>query len=234
MWGFLRLRLGDREYLKDYCFSMWEDYVDYMLGEKVLNITMSSPDLKTMNRPSWTLFLSYDYEFRRRFALAFNEKRGTLAELMKHVHTTDVYQLKFLTPLAIQAGEAAAKAAATSAASSSKGWLAEPVNSWPEQRRQRQQPDQQPQWPTKRDADICFGFNKGYCNWGDSCRKAHRCLQCGGNHPVTECKNVPAGGYVWPAQGDAKGSASVAKGPGKGADKGAGKGKNGKKGNQGN
>ena len=63
----------------------------------------------------------------------------------------------------------------------------------PPQKRVRQD-ESKSQWdePCRK-----FNFNDGKCTFGASCRLPHRCLACGGAHPVTRCfklrgRNEPA------------------------------------------
>lgn len=43
--------------------------------------------------------------------------------------------------------------------------------------------------PDQRKKGTCFKFNKGsgLCTYGAHCRFLHRCAECGGEHPATQC-----------------------------------------------
>ena len=198
LWGYIRLKVGARAYLDGYEFILWEDYADYILGDKVAAISVAHPTLKMSCRPTWQLVLSYEFEFRKQLAWAFNNRSGTLADHMEWVKKeTDVYQLHFLTPLSLQAGEAAAQAgsgsqtvASAAAAEVHSGPPAVPAGRRARAARAKAAADQGT--PTDISKQFCFAFQNNSVCKNPQCPRLHRCSQCNGkNHGYARCPNKP-------------------------------------------
>lgn len=206
MWELLRLRLPGKSYLIGYDMRLWEKYVEYLLGERVYGIDTKSVVSADVCKPPWSLVLEYDVEFRKRFAWAFNNKDGTLETFMKFAYDdTAVYQVRFLSPLSISAGTAAAKAAAEAAGSSGARAVAAhgpppspAANPGGRSRGKGASKGKAGSDPAKSAAiranQICYKYQKGKCT-DARCERRHVCIQCdSASHGAKDCKAKSAGG----------------------------------------
>ena len=115
MWEYVRLKSPALSFLRAFDMDIWDRYADFLLGETVFGLQLDSETVGTTIRPSWALLLEFDFEFRKKVAWTYNTKGSSMADCFKTVYAdTTLYQTKFLSPMALHAGAAAARASAGS------------------------------------------------------------------------------------------------------------------------
>ena len=211
-WEFIRLKLPGKPYLQGYEMSLWDNYADFILGEKVAKLELKSGCGGMICRPSWSLVLEFDFEFRDRVSYAFNNKQGTLEEFFNFAYEDSVcYNTKLLTPLAMHAGIAAANATlanapkgaapVTSSSASSSTELPAVVeiptnkdgkgNGKGGKRKQKGDKNTPDAVVAQQ---VCWKFNKGTCK-DANCKRRHVCTLCqSSEHGARTCPNKKAKG----------------------------------------
>ena len=91
--------------IRDVTPTVFSQYADYLLGERVWKLAARGPDGGEVSGPSWALLLAYEFEIRSHAANLMSEDGLSLVEaLKKSMEDTTVRDLYFLTPLKMSLG----------------------------------------------------------------------------------------------------------------------------------
>lgn len=217
MWELIRLRSKGKPYLKDYDMRIWDRHVEFLLGDTVYGIKITATGCNTTCTASWGLVLEYDLELRKRFTWAFNNMDGKLVDFLRFArkdHST--YQLRFLNPLSVEAGAAAAKAlveGSQATSSHATAWTSTPAAvatagppppvpaaAVPKKgkakgagkgAKDKKEVKGMGKDKGKKEGienQICYRFQRGKC-FETSCPRRHICNRCGNHlHGEKECR----------------------------------------------
>ena len=112
-WEFARLRLPGKAFFQDYHMRMWDNYVEWLLGEDVYENFVHDDSGQVSYRPSWKIFTDFEYQVRKRMCYEVNNNglslKAGLDTAMAHMPTMTKY---WTLPVSL--------AAASSVGSSSK------------------------------------------------------------------------------------------------------------------
>jgi hypothetical protein len=106
-WCMIAAKFKYKTFLMDMAPKCWEDYVDYLLGERVfrMEIPKLGEDGTVPLDPPWQIILSYDFALRREaFARVRDDSTGvlTLAKALLEVcRDPELKELHFTSPLAL-------------------------------------------------------------------------------------------------------------------------------------
>ena len=104
-WMLIATKFRHKSFLVDLSLKDFEDFIDYMLGERVLR--MQVPDAQgamTDLSPSWHIFLAYDYALRKEVFEIVRDSMGvtTIKEALKSVvKDAELKGIHFTAPIAL-------------------------------------------------------------------------------------------------------------------------------------
>jgi hypothetical protein len=102
-WLFMAAKFRNRAWLAGLTPSCWVKYVEYLLGEKVLNLTVNrsdSVDHPTAVNPSWNILLSYELAMRKKVIKWAMEGKHSISNGLSLVTSdTELKELAFITPM---------------------------------------------------------------------------------------------------------------------------------------
>jgi len=105
-WLMLATKFTNKGYLKDVCPTEWTRYVDYFLGEKVLNLKVPSQVDETLQplNPPWSVVLHYEYECRKAAFKQVREKGLPMMQaLLESIRDPELKEIHFTSPIALGA-----------------------------------------------------------------------------------------------------------------------------------
>ena len=103
-WLFIATKMHNKPWLQKLSPQTWSKYADYLLGEKVYNLTIPGHDDKSSTpvRPPWPVILHYEQQIRKK---AFREVResGTRINdaLVAARRDSELKEIHFASPLAL-------------------------------------------------------------------------------------------------------------------------------------
>jgi len=104
-WEMVHLKGAGRAILRDYSTLVFQNHVNYILGDECLLIAEANPTMAY--GPSWDLLMKYEFEIRRRAVRKVNEGGATLAEAMLEARQAMDHRTSyFITPLAMPSSRA--------------------------------------------------------------------------------------------------------------------------------
>ena len=185
MWCFLAAKFRNREMLRGMSPACWDDYVNYLLGDKcyLMKIHGGKGNEAAPLRPPWHILINFEHELRREAVKrARNENRplkDTLPEVRRGISRAPSHcspgpsrwATSVLGSRRARPG-AKAKAKAGRRASSPRPGLEMAAQGWQRQATERRTPDGR---------EICFAFNAQGCD--GSCGRIHVCRVKGCNEP---------------------------------------------------
>jgi hypothetical protein len=216
LWLFLSLKFTNRAWLVGISPRVFDDYVDYFLGKKVMLLEICNADGgKYSLNPPWAIILSYELECRKSALVRVVEKGLTFAAaLAEAVRDPELKELAFTSPVAHLG-----RSGGHSSASGSKPVIKNHAKAG-------QHLVDNPNFPFKKNASssggkgkgkgkkgkgggkgkgkggkqkqafatpdgqhICFSYNSsGGCN-DPNCTRVHVCRNwgCYGDHPAVSC-----------------------------------------------
>ena len=212
-WEYVRLKVP-KDFLADFDLHLYSEYADWLLGDKVAGLCVSSPGSAATCKPSWALVLSFDFEFRKRVAHEANSKKGDLKSFFEAAYKDEtLYNTCLLTPLSLDAGASAARALLSSsslshpAQSSSSSGFADTSFGVPfppvppkakgakgkgskKDKKGKGKGDKKGKGKGSKDqgiaGNVCWRFNRGRCP--GKCGRIHACLTCWSpDHGSHEC-----------------------------------------------
>jgi hypothetical protein len=215
-WEFTRLTFPAKSYLVDYTHNIWDDHVEWLLGDEIYENTILGASGEEIYRPSWQILLEYDYQVRQRACHEVNMNNMTLARALKSARAHGPTERKYFTlPVSLAA------ASQTKLTSSSRGRSRSPRSERPRdiatephahskgkgQGRHDSKPNNNSggkgggkqnskseksnnrkfeNATTPDGREKCFRYNKKTGCPGN-CGRVHVCLMCNEPHPKTEC-----------------------------------------------
>ena len=197
-WVFTSFQQTGNKILANLDPTIFDTYVNYLLGEHVWGLTAKGADGSTFGGPSWALLLSYEHEIRSH---AYEEAiKGTpLASALRMAWKDETIKGRyFATPLALQHTKRLLDPAArlpppkfqrqgSAAAHAAQDWARPDAGGAPRGKgrgkgkakgkpRAGAPPNCASQTPEGK--KICYDFNGSGCDRGDKCRFAHVCGVC--------------------------------------------------------
>ena len=112
-WEYVRLKHSSKAYLEGLGPEIWQEYVEWLLGEEVYQNGARNEKDEVIYRPSWATLLTYDFQVRRKALRDVNAGRiASIAEALRKARGDEVTRSKyFLTPVSLAAGAAVAREA---------------------------------------------------------------------------------------------------------------------------
>ena len=108
-WTFLASKYKNRQFFKDMSPQIWQDYTNWLLGERVYLMQIPVPQGKRGKmeqqafRPSWVVMLNVEYELRREAVKkAFKESRDLKSTLQEVMECAQLKEQYFTSPTALQ------------------------------------------------------------------------------------------------------------------------------------
>ena len=192
-------RFKSKQWLQDLKLSDFEQFVNYILGEKVAQLTVPTThqpaDVPTLT-PPWDVVLAYEHRLRKEAFRMVNEQGSTLsAALASVIASAELKETYFTTPLALSIIERPCKW------HKGKGKDNKGGAKWGGKGKDRKGgkggksasdpalKGLQLVWRTPEGRDICFAFNSQGCT-NPSCERLHVCRVkgCYQPHAATEHK----------------------------------------------
>lgn len=201
----LGLRHTNRPTLQGYTPQTTEDYLGYLLGEFVWQLTGRAADGSTVLSPAWSQLLVYDFNIRKKAFFLMNDI-GTpfVTALSEAWHCPVVKERYFTTPVALSStmkrpfafnddpnlpkaqkttkgkgggGQGRGKGSGKSGGKGKKGGKQGGKGSG----------------KGGQDKALCFAYNNDWerCR-RQNCPFQHICSRCSGKHPVYQCSNSEA------------------------------------------
>ena len=203
-WLCMAARYKAKSWLHGLTPEPFNRFVDFILGEKVLNIQVPSlqGDGHQKVKPDWSIVLSFEQKLRKE-AMKLVVKDGvTLAEsLQRVIRDAELKETYFTTPVAL-------RAAMSSPSDGSHPFKFQRFNnkggggkSFTPKGRGKGQKGKgkeirkelaglQLAWRTPDNRELCFSYNTGSCN--GKCDRVHQCRVkgCYGDHPAIKHKEL--------------------------------------------
>ena len=192
---------------------MWEDHVDWVMGDKVAGREISGIDGKVKKTPSWTLVLHYEEKLREKAAKLMSEShrsggvRHDISTALKAARESrELLEDEFLDKLRFQEPAPRTKERARG----SREAASSPSPPAPKDRKRgdkgagkgkgnnrgggKRPPaagnNKVLHTKTKDKKNICFAFNRAEGCSRPECGMAHVCQIClGGKHGMHDCRN---------------------------------------------
>ena len=99
-WQMVHLKGAARSVLADYSLTVFEEHVNYILGDDCFLIAEANPSMPY--GPSWELLMKYEHEIRKLAIRKVNEDGATLASAMAQARSSVEHRSMFLiAPLAM-------------------------------------------------------------------------------------------------------------------------------------
>ena len=109
MWTFLASKYKNRQFFKDMNPQIWQDYTNWLLGERVYLMQIPVPQGKGGKmeqqalRPPWVVMLNFEFELRREAVKrAFKESRDLKSTLQEVMECAQLKEQFFTSPIALQ------------------------------------------------------------------------------------------------------------------------------------
>lgn len=185
--------------------QLWQEYLEYVLGEFVLGLHAYDASGSRVGSPPWSLVLSYEHEMRKHMCRLMQKRGMPLPEALRSAMQDAVLKERyFTTPLATHA--AAARGHAQKAAGpppEKKARVGDKRAAPGRSPNMRREPpagrlDSSGPHPKKYSGAnstpdgraICFLFNLERCK-KNKCKFLHVCGRCFKEHPMAKC-SAPA------------------------------------------
>ena len=105
-WVFTAFQQTDNRALQNLTPFVFNEYLDYLLGEHVWGLTAKGSDGVHFGGPSWALLLSYEHEIRTHAYSLVTSKGMPLVDAMKAAWKDEIVKGRyFITPLALQSNK---------------------------------------------------------------------------------------------------------------------------------
>ena len=203
-WLCMSSRFRSKAWLQGLKLSDFELFVNYILGEKVAQLTMPTThhqDVPAIT-PPWEIVLAYEHRLRKEAFRMVNETGKTLSDALSLVvNSPDLKETYFTTPLALASIQRPTKWH-KGAGKESKGGIKEKGSGKgkPGKGSKGKTSDNALRglvlsWRTPEGRDICFAYNSQGCD--GKCGRLHVCRVkgCYQDHPAREHKQkAKAGG----------------------------------------
>lgn len=206
-WLSMAARYKAKSWLHGLALSDFTKFVDYILGEKVLNIQIpvGGDNAAAKLKPDWSIVLSYEHRLRREaMKLICNQGLSLSEALAAVIKDSDLKESYFTTPVALKTAMGSVEPPPQSKWTrfNSKGpqgkGFGKQQKGKGKQKGQYKQVHEKLQglqlaWRTPDGRDLCFSWNTGSCN--GSCGRVHQCRVkgCYGDHPAIRHKEAVAG-----------------------------------------
>ena len=194
MW--LGIRHTNRGYLQGISPQLFEDYLSYLLGDFVWQLTGKAADGSTVMTPAWSQLLVYEFSIRKQAYHLMANGEGTFSECLKTAMRDPTTKERFFTtPVALSASlkrplafndDGAGKRSKNKGRSKGQG-KGKPSGGGKGDGKQGKNKG------GKGRSGPCYAYNNHWerCR-NTNCKFAHVCSKCGGKHPVYQCSNGQA------------------------------------------
>jgi hypothetical protein len=173
-----------------------EDYLSYLLGEHVWQLTGKAADGSTVLTPSWSQLLVYEMAIRKK---AYNDMANgaTLKDALKAAYRDPVTKERyFTTPLAMASGNRRPLAFNDDSRQRPGHQKGQGKGVRQVKGKGKGKGKKGGKGGKKGKHNYCYASNNSWerCR-NKNCSFDHLCLKCGGKHPVYQCSNSeqPAG-----------------------------------------
>ncbi len=95
-WGVVRLRHGSRPFLAGLTGDFWAEHVEFLLGAEVYGYCVRDSNDNILVSLSWSDFLNFEMEVRKRAIRRVNEDGAEFAEALREARTNGELRTKFL------------------------------------------------------------------------------------------------------------------------------------------
>ena len=206
MW--LGIRHSNRPTLQNLNPQDFEDFLGYLLGEHVWLLTGKAADGSTVATPSWSQLLVYEAAIRRRAFSRMMTDNLTFKEALKESYKDPVTKERyFTTPLALAATNKRPLAFNDNdLALGDRSWKARKARGGKGEKGKGGKGSKGDKGGGKgakagkggkggkgkgKGHNLCYAYNNSWerCRT-KNCPFDHRCLKCGGKHPVYQCTNA--------------------------------------------
>ena len=192
-WLAMASRYRSKHWLHGLTAEPFNKFVEYILGDRVLNIQIPSPSSEQQQKvkPDWTIVLGYEHKLRKEAMKLVVNQGHTLSDALGAViRDADLKEAFFTTPVALRAAQSLdgpphAKwqrfnSKGCSGPSSSKGFSSSKGKSKGFKGKSKKGGSTDSRlnglslaWRTPDNRDLCFSWNNGNCDGG--CGRVHAC-----------------------------------------------------------
>jgi hypothetical protein len=217
VWLYLAAKFTARAWLVGLSPSLFDIYVDYFLGRKVMLLEVVQADgSKHPLSPPWNIVLSYELECRKAAILMVAETQSTLAAaLMAVIRDPELKELAFTSPVA-HLGRSSQRTTNSTGKGVNRNLQDNP--NWPAKKNASPGPyspskgkskgkgkgrkgkgsgkgNQAQAFATPDGRHICFAYNSAAGCSNPQCNRAHVCRNwgCFGAHASVSCPTAAAG-----------------------------------------
>eukprot|EP00435_Cladocopium_sp_Y103_P076267 s462_g85.t1 len=210
-WLAMAARYRSKSWLHGLTAEPFNRFVDFILGEKVLNIQVPTlqGDEQQKVRPDWSIVLNFEHRLRKEaMKLVFRENASLADALGRVIRDAELKETYFTTPVALRAAMSSSSegfqqnkfqrfnSKGSSKSSPSKGkskggkGKGKEICKGKGKEIRKELVGLQLAWRTPDNRELCFGYNTGTCT-GKSDR-VHQCRVkgCYGDHPAIKHKEV--------------------------------------------
>jgi hypothetical protein len=188
-WIFVSSQQTHRPYLRDLNPRLFQEYLDYLLGEFVYGMCGRDGRGEPLASPSWSLVISYEHAVRSK-AMSLVRKGSTFADALRAAWEDPLVKERFLnTPLALESVKRPFSSIGNDRQEQrapAKGKSKGKNKGQGKGKNKANTTDCKSETPSGK--KICFKYNnKGNTCSSKTCRFAHVCGRCFENHPMYEC-----------------------------------------------
>ena len=203
-WLCMAARCKAKSWLHGLTPEPFNRFVDFILGEKVLNIQVPSLQGEGQQkvRPDWSIVLSFEQKLRKE-AMKLVVKDGvTLADALHRViRDAELKETYFTTPVALRAAMSPSSDGShpfkfqrfNNKGGGGKSFTPKGKGKGPKGKGKeirKELAGLQLAWRTPDNRELCFSYNTGSCN--GKCDRVHQCRVkgCYGDHPAIKYKEI--------------------------------------------
>ena len=201
-WLCMAARYKAKSWLHGLTPEPFNRFVDFILGEKVLNIQVPSLQGEGQQkvRPDWSIVLSFEQKLRKE-AMKLVVKDGvTLADALHRViRDAELKETYFTTPVALRAAMSSSSDGShpfkfqrfNNKGGGGKSFTPKGKGKGLKGKEIRKElAGLQLAWRTPDNRELCFSYNTGSCN--GKCDRVHQCRVkgCYGDHPAIKHKEI--------------------------------------------
>lgn len=208
-WIMVALKHNDRAWLDNLTPQLFQEYLDYLLGDFVWLLVARDSSGRTLSTPAFHQVVQYEHAIRREACRRVQKGEVSLGEALRAAWKDPVIKERyFTTPVALSAlGDTASQRTSYDKAPPTPGrsYRPEPYKKGngkgPPKGKGKGLPGCKAL--TSDGMPICYRYNNKDSKCSGKCRFAHVCGRCLGKHPMYQCSGNNSG----PLSGETQGAA---------------------------